>query len=165
MGLLSFPLTGLAFLALSAASRSELYGGSGPRPVTVLALGVGIALAVAAYVGLLVRHRDQWWVWPVVILALLGVAAWAAGYHGTADVLGPAAGILLAWGVVRAGHLPRRGAIALAVGAAAGPLPRDSLLGAVAVLVGAYGFLVLSWAMWREPLPAAAQVEQTVPGY
>lgn len=144
----------VAFLLLLTMADRLDAGDARTAVVTVFAVDVVWWLA------LLLRHDDQWWARPVLMLALFSIAT-AVVVSGVLGALGVrVATVALLLGVVAAGRLPRRAAL-LALFA----WPVSEYVSVLAGdVTGIVGHLWLAWAMWREPLPSPTPREGSVPG-
>lgn len=140
----------VGLLAIPAMLVWMMLATSGTNRGTVLfgVLAFVVVMAVVPTVGLLVRHRGEWWVRPVAALHVLAILFWLAGASGrTATAVSGLAFTALLLGVFLVGELPRWAPACVLL---AMPLDRTPLDWVGAVL-SAVGFFALLWAMWREP--------------
>ena len=149
-GLLALAVSPVVLFA-SMATFAGVFGGVAVA-VLVLGLAVTVVCALVSYAGLLLRHRGESWVRPVVVLTAASVVLAIAGRRAEADGVADAAGVVLAFGLLSAREMPRKACAALLAGALGSLLltGEAALLAAVPSLVG---IAHVSWTMWREPLP------------
>lgn len=155
-GAMGLAIVPAILLAVVAAMASVL-----DAPLLTFVAFLGFAVLVVCspvfFVGLLARHRGQWWVLPVAVLTTLSLVAGLGRAHGLSQVLGAAATILVAYGIAKAGTLPRGAAVPFLLGAVGALMLGSTPLASILLLVGLAGVLLLAWAMWREPLPGEAR--------